>query len=155
MGQPFLAAVDYAHTPDGLEQLLLTAQELAGSGQVVLVFGAGGNRDVTKRPEMGEVAARLADVVLVTTDNPRDEDPAAIISQVESGMEDPQDVRIVPDRRNAIAQAVSLTRAGDVLLIAGKGHESTQTIGTSVRAFDDRVVLREALVAAYPEGVAS
>ncbi len=155
VGQPFLAVVDYAHTPDGLEQLLLTARELAGSGQVVLVFGAGGNRDVTKRPEMGEVAARLADVVLVTTDNARDEDPAAIISQVESGMEDPQDVRIVADRRNAIAQAVSLARPGDVLLIAGKGHESTQTIGASVRVFDDRVVLREALVAAYPDGVAS
>ena len=155
VGQPFLAAVDYAHTPDGLEQLLLTAQELAGSGQVVLVFGAGGNRDVTKRPEMGEVAARLADVVLVTTDNARDEDPAVIIAQVESGMEDVRSVRIVPDRRNAIAQAVSLTRAGDVLLIAGKGHESTQIIGTSVGAFDDRVVLREELVAAYPDGVAS
>lgn len=155
VGQPFLAAVDYAHTPDGLEQLLLTAQELAGSGQVVLVFGAGGNRDVTKRPEMGEVAARLADVVLVTTDNARDEDPAAISSQVESGMEDVHRVRIVPDRRTAIAQAVGLTRAGDVLLIAGKGHESTQIIGTTVGVFDDRVVLREALVAAYPDGVAS
>ena len=153
VGQPFLAAVDYAHTPDGLEQLLLTARELAVTGRVVLVFGAGGNRDVTKRPEMGEVGARLADIVFVTTDNPRDEDPAVIISEVVSGMNDPRDLRIEPDRRAAITKAVALARAGDVVLIAGKGHETTQTIGTLVTPFDDRVVLRAALVASGPCGV--
>ncbi|QXC62274.1 UDP-N-acetylmuramoyl-L-alanyl-D-glutamate--2,6-diaminopimelate ligase [Aquihabitans sp. G128] len=148
VGQPYLAVVDYAHTPDGLEQLLLTARELAGDGRVVLVFGAGGERDHAKRPMMGEVAARLADVVVVTTDNPRGEDPAAIISQVHDGMDDPRDLRIEPDRRQAIRMAVASAEAGDVVLVAGKGHETTQTIGSIVTPFDDREVLREALVAA-------
>ncbi len=147
-GQPYLAVVDYAHTPDGLEQLLLTARELAASGQVILVFGAGGDRDATKRPDMGEVAARLADVVILTTDNPRHEGPAAIMTQVQHGMDDPRDLRLEPDRRAAIAAAVAIARRGDVVLVAGKGHETTQTIGDTVWPFDDRIVLREAIVAA-------
>ncbi|MCU1496530.1 MAG: murE [Acidimicrobiales bacterium] len=146
VGQPFLAVVDYAHTPDGLEQLLATARELTEDGRVLVVFGAGGERDPSKRPLMGEVVARLADVVIVTTDNPRGEDAAAIISQVRSGMDDPRDLRIEPDRRAAIALAVAAASPGDVLLVAGKGHEATQTIGTTVTPFDDRVVLREALL---------
>ena len=145
-GQPFLAAVDFAHTPDGLEQLLISARELAGSGRVLVVFGAGGDRDPSKRPVMGEVAARLADVVIVTSDNPRHEDPAAIISQVQHGMEDPSHVHIEPDRRAAVSWAVAAARPGDVVLVAGKGHETTQTIGDRVIPFDDRVVLREALL---------
>ncbi len=153
-GQPFLAVVDYAHTPDGLEQLLGAARELAGAGKVVIVFGAGGNRDVSKRPEMGEVAARLADVVIITTDNPRDEDPAAIIAQVHDGMDDPRDLRIEPDRRAAIAAGVAACGPGDVLLVAGKGHEATQVIGTRVLPFDDRLVVRELLSAARSGGVA-
>lgn len=144
-GQPFLAVVDYAHTPDGLEQLLVTARELAGAGRVLLVFGAGGDRDATKRPAMGEVAARLADVVIVTTDNPRHEDPDAIISEVHAGMEDPRDLTVEPDRRTAIERAVRVAAPGDVLLVAGKGHETTQTVGDVASPFDDRVVLREAL----------
>ncbi len=144
-GQDFLAAVDYAHTPDGLEQLLGTARELAGPGRVLVVFGAGGDRDQTKRPEMGEVAARLADVVVLTTDNPRGEDPAAIIDQVQHGMDAPRDLRVEPDRRAAIALAVAEARPGDVLLVAGKGHETTQTVGDSAAPFDDRVELRRAL----------
>ncbi|MBX3313628.1 MAG: UDP-N-acetylmuramoyl-L-alanyl-D-glutamate--2,6-diaminopimelate ligase [Actinobacteria bacterium] len=151
-GQPYLAAVDYAHTPDGLEQLLTAARELADVGRVILVFGAGGDRDRTKRPFMGEVAARLADVVVVTTDNPRHEDPAAIIDEVERGMDDPRDLRTEPDRRAAIAVAVAEARPGDVLVVAGKGHETTQTIGDEVLPFDDRVELRAAIRAA---GVAS
>lgn len=146
-GQPFLAAVDYAHTPDGLEQLLTAARELAGPGRVLVVFGAGGDRDRTKRPAMGEVAARLADVVVVTTDNPRHEDPAAIISDVERGMDDVLDLRTEPDRRSAIAVAVAEARPGDVLLVAGKGHEATQTVGDTVTPFDDRDELRAALAA--------
>ena len=153
VGQPFLAAVDYAHTPDGLQQLLLTARELAGPGRVIVAFGAGGDRDGSKRPDMGEVAARLADVVIVTTDNPRHEDPAAIISQVQDGMADARDLRIEPDRRVAIALAVGAARPGDVVLVAGKGHETTQTIGDVVHPFDDREVVREALVALAGGGV--
>ncbi|MBA3280913.1 MAG: UDP-N-acetylmuramoyl-L-alanyl-D-glutamate--2,6-diaminopimelate ligase, partial [Acidimicrobiia bacterium] len=152
-GQPFLAAVDYAHTPDGLQQLLLTARELAGPGRVILAFGAGGDRDASKRPDMGEVAARLADLVIVTNDNPRHEDPAAIISQVQNGMEAPRDVRIEPDRRAAIALAVEAAEPGDVVLVAGKGHEATQTIGDEVLAFDDREVLRQVLQGVTGNGV--
>ncbi|CAN5771859.1 UDP-N-acetylmuramoyl-L-alanyl-D-glutamate--2,6-diaminopimelate ligase [soil metagenome] len=148
VGQGFLAVVDYAHTPDGLDQLLTTARELAGEARVLIVFGAGGERDHSKRPMMGEVAARLADVVIVTTDNPRGEDPAAIISQVQNGMDDPRDLRIEPDRRAAIELAVAAARAGDVVLVAGKGHETTQTVGSVITDFDDRVVLRDALIAA-------
>lgn len=148
-GQSFLAAVDYAHTPDGLDQLLSAGRELTGiDGRVIVVFGAGGHRDKAKRPLMGEVAARLADVVVVTSDNPRDEDPAAIISQVHAGIEDPTtDVRIEPDRTTAITIGVSVARPGDVLLVAGKGHETGQTTGDVTTPFDDRVVLRDLLKA--------
>ncbi|MCB0977082.1 MAG: UDP-N-acetylmuramoyl-L-alanyl-D-glutamate--2,6-diaminopimelate ligase [Acidimicrobiales bacterium] len=144
-GQPYLAAVDFAHTPDGLEQLLVTARELAGDGRVLIVFGAGGDRDRTKRPLMGEMAAQYADVVVVTTDNPRHEDPAAIIEDVKSGMERPTDLRTEPDRHRAIELAVAEARPGDVLLVAGKGHETTQTIGDEVFSFDDRLVLAAAI----------
>ena len=145
-GQDFLAAVDYAHTPDGLEQLLVAGRELAGRRRVIVVFGAGGHRDASKRPVMGEVAARLADVVVVTSDNPRGEDPAAIISQVQAGIEDlTTDIRIEPDRAQAIAIAVAEARSGDVLLVAGKGHETGQTVGDVTTPFDDRVVLRDLL----------
>ncbi|MBX3286357.1 MAG: UDP-N-acetylmuramoyl-L-alanyl-D-glutamate--2,6-diaminopimelate ligase [Actinobacteria bacterium] len=147
-GQPFLAVVDFAHTPDGLEQLLLAGRELAEGGRLLVVFGAGGDRDATKRPAMGEAAARLADVVVLTSDNPRHEDPAAIISEVHRGMEDTTHVHIEPDRRAAIAWAVGRSRPGDVLVVAGKGHETTQTVGDDVRPFDDREVLRAELVAA-------
>lgn len=152
-GQPFLALVDYAHTPDGLEQLLLAARELVGSGRVILAFGAGGDRDHSKRPQMGQVASHLADVVILTTDNPRHEDPAAIISQVESGIDEPLDLRIEPDRRTAITVAVAAARPGDVVLVAGKGHEATQTFGDEVLPFDDRSVLRDTLRAAWPHEV--
>ncbi|WP_426572587.1 UDP-N-acetylmuramoyl-L-alanyl-D-glutamate--2,6-diaminopimelate ligase [Aquihabitans sp. McL0605] len=146
-GQPFLAAVDYAHTPEGLRQLLEAARELA-TGRVIIVFGAGGDRDPGKRPKMGEAAGELADVVVLTTDNPRGEDPAAIISAVQNGMDQPNDLRIEPDRAAAIALAVEESGPGDVLLVAGKGHETTQIIGDVITEFDDREVLRGALVAA-------
>jgi UDP-N-acetylmuramoyl-L-alanyl-D-glutamate--2,6-diaminopimelate ligase len=149
-GQPFLAAVDYAHTPDGLDQLLTAGRELA-AGRLILVFGAGGDRDRSKRAPMGEVAARLADLVVLTTDNPRHEAPAAIISEVRRGMETPRDLRVEPDRRAAIELAVREARAGDVLLVAGKGHEGGQAIGETVVAFDDRLVLRQALLGAAGE----
>lgn len=147
LGQPFLAAVDYAHTPDGLEQLLVTARELAHDGRVVIVFGAGGDRDRSKRPRMGEVAGRLADDLVLTTDNPRTEDPAAIIDEIRRGATGPASVHVEEDRRTAIARAVTLTGPGDVLLVAGKGHETTQTVGDRVEHFDDREELRAALTA--------
>ncbi|HEY4378440.1 MAG TPA: UDP-N-acetylmuramoyl-L-alanyl-D-glutamate--2,6-diaminopimelate ligase [Acidimicrobiales bacterium] len=150
-GQPFLVVVDYAHTPDGLEQVVATARELAGTGRVLVVFGAGGDRDRTKRPAMGEAVAHGADVAILTSDNPRGEDPAAIISDVHQGITDLTDLLIEPDRRAAIEAAVARARAGDVLVVAGKGHETTQTIGAQVVPFDDRVVTREALRAAAVE----
>ncbi|MCU1358393.1 MAG: murE [Acidimicrobiales bacterium] len=147
-GQPFLVAVDYAHTPDGLAQLLGAGRELAGEGRVIVVFGAGGDRDRAKRPAMGEAADRLADIVVLTTDNPRGEGAAAIISDVQAGMEHRSDLRVEPDRGRAIGLAVSLAEPGDVVLVAGKGHETTQTVGDVAVDFDDRVVTRRALAAA-------
>lgn len=143
-GQPFLAAVDYAHTPDGLRQLLAAGRELA-TGRVIVVFGAGGDRDRGKRPEMGAAASALADAVILTTDNPRSEDPAAIMAAVQNGIAPTTDLLIEPDRTAAIRAGAAAARPGDVLLIAGKGHETTQTIGTTTTPFDDRSVLRTAL----------
>lgn len=146
-GQPFLVAVDYAHTPDGLDEVLATARELARPHRVLVVFGAGGDRDRTKRAPMGR-AAEAADVVVLTSDNPRSEDPDAIISDVRRGMTDIRDTTIEPDRRAAIAHAIAAAEPGDVVVIAGKGHETTQTIGDDVQPFDDRSVARETLAAA-------
>ena len=153
-GQPFLAAVDYAHTPDGLRQLLGAARELT-DGRVIIVFGAGGDRDHGKRPQMGEAAGELADLVVLTTDNPRGEDPAAIIDAVQHGIDAPTDLRIEPDRATAIALAVAEAEPGDVVLVAGKGHETTQVVGDVVTPFDDRLVLRAALADAGWHGEAA
>ncbi len=142
-GQPFTVLVDYAHTPDGLETVLAAARAVTDRS-LVLVFGAGGDRDRTKRPRMGEVAERLADRVVVTSDNPRGEPPDAIIAGIVSGMTNPPEL-VEPDRRAAIRHALAGARKGDVVLIAGKGHESTQTIGSVVVEFDDRDVARDEL----------
>ena len=144
-GQPFHVFVDYAHTPDGLEQLLLAAREIAGQGRVLVVFGSGGDRDHTKRAPMGEVASRVADEVVLTSDNPRSEDPSAIINAVLEGIADRRSLIVEPDRRAAIDAAIGHAQAGDVLVIAGKGHETTQITGDVVVPFDDRVVARELL----------
>jgi UDP-N-acetylmuramoyl-L-alanyl-D-glutamate--2,6-diaminopimelate ligase len=141
--------VDYAHTDDALRNLLETARPMA-SRRLITVFGAGGDRDRTKRPLMGMVAARLSDVVIVTSDNPRSEDPLRIIEEVKRGA-DPEtrqggaDVLTVVDRRDAIVQAVQMAGAGDVVLIAGKGHEKYQEIAGRTMAFDDIDVAHEAL----------
>ena len=135
--------VDYAHTPDALALALAAVRDHA-RGRVLLVFGAGGDRDRAKRPLMGAVAERLADVVWITSDNPRSEDPGAIASEIAAGMT-AGGARIVLDRREAIAAAVREAREGDVVLVAGKGHESTQTIGNQVLPFDDRAVARDLL----------
>jgi UDP-N-acetylmuramoyl-L-alanyl-D-glutamate--2,6-diaminopimelate ligase len=141
-GQPFSVVVDYAHKPDALDNVLRTARELA-DGRVVVVFGAGGDRDRQKRPLMGKVARDLADVVIVTSDNPRSEDPLAIIQDVLQGTG--TDVEIDPDRRSAIGRAIEVAAPGDVVVIAGKGHEQGQDVGGEKLPFDDRVVAREAL----------
>lgn len=142
-GQPFAVVVDYAHTPDGLEAVLATARSVT-RGRLWVVFGAGGDRDRSKRPQMGEVARRMADQVLVTSDNPRDEAPEAIIAEIVAGMDGRPDM-VEIDRGAAIAAAIGSAGEGDVVVIAGKGHEVTQTIGDAVTAFDDREVTRDAL----------
>jgi UDP-N-acetylmuramoyl-L-alanyl-D-glutamate--2,6-diaminopimelate ligase len=153
-GQPFPVVVDYAHTPDGLEQLLVAADDLVGTnpvddrGRLLVVFGCGGDRDRTKRPAMGEVAAERADVVVLTADNSRSEETGAIIEAVTQGFDRTHPHRatellVEPDRRAAIALALGRARPGDVLVVAGKGHETTQDLGGVVTDFDDRVVVAE------------
>jgi UDP-N-acetylmuramoyl-L-alanyl-D-glutamate--2,6-diaminopimelate ligase len=144
-GQDFTAVVDYAHKPDAVEAVL---RSLRGGcpGRLLVVIGAGGDRDRGKRPVMGEIAARLADVVVVTDDNPRSEDPAAIRAEVLSGaVGGPAEIHEVGDRHEAIRLAVSLARAGDCLVVAGKGHETGQEVAGHKHPFDDRDELRAAL----------
>jgi UDP-N-acetylmuramoyl-L-alanyl-D-glutamate--2,6-diaminopimelate ligase len=141
--------VDYAHTDDALRNLLETARPLA-HGRLITVFGCGGDRDRTKRPLMGAVAGRLSDVIVITSDNPRSEDPARIIEEIQRGItpdtrRERQSLLTIVDRRQAIARAVEIARAGDVVLVAGKGHEKYQVIGDHTLAFDDVAVAREAL----------
>lgn len=136
-GQAFSALVDYAHTPDALENLLVNVREIT-SGRVLTVFGCGGDRDRTKRPIMGEVAARLSDLVIVTSDNPRSEDPEAIIDEImEAFRKIPDHVSRNSDRRSAIAEAVGHARPGDTIVVAGKGHENYQLLGGRVIPFSD------------------
>ncbi|MGO9488911.1 MAG: UDP-N-acetylmuramoyl-L-alanyl-D-glutamate--2,6-diaminopimelate ligase [Solirubrobacteraceae bacterium] len=157
-GQDFAVLVDYAHTPDSLENVLRSARELiaaSGStqGRVICVFGAGGDRDRGKRPMMGEISSELADITIVTSDNPRSEDPERIIEQIMEGVRPSGagDVEAITDRREAIGRAVSLAGPGDVLVIAGKGHEQGQELaGARKVPFDDVTVAGEALEARDP-----
>ncbi len=139
--QPFTVVVDYSHKPGALENVLKTARELT-RGRVICVFGCGGDRDRGKRPVMGRIAAELADVAIVTSDNPRSEDPEAIIDEVLAGA---PDLQVEVDRREAIARGLELARAGDVVVIAGKGHEQGQEFHDRTLPFDDREVARDAL----------
>jgi UDP-N-acetylmuramoyl-L-alanyl-D-glutamate--2,6-diaminopimelate ligase len=141
-GQPFTVVVDYAHKPGALENVLRTARELT-SGRVVCVFGCGGDRDRGKRPLMGRIAADLADVAIVTSDNPRSEDPQAIIEEILAGM--PREPEVEPDRRRAIERALELAEPGDTVVIAGKGHERGQELAGEMLPFDDREVASETL----------
>jgi UDP-N-acetylmuramoyl-L-alanyl-D-glutamate--2,6-diaminopimelate ligase len=142
--------VDYAHTDDALRNLLETARPLA-RGRLITVFGCGGDRDRTKRPLMGAVAGRSSDLVVITSDNPRSEDPRRIIDEVQRGItadtvrDSSQRTLAIVDRREAISKAIALARPGDLVLIAGKGHEKYQVIGSKVLPFDDVAVAREAL----------
>ena len=155
-GQPFSVIVDFAHTPDGLEAALRSARAVAGGGRLITVFGCGGDRDREKRPQMGAVAATLADRVVVTSDNPRSEDPELIINAIISGVPGDYRDRVVsdPDRRRAFTVAFQQARPGDVVVIAGKGHETTQTIGAQVLPFDDRGVARALLAGMSSGGIA-
>jgi UDP-N-acetylmuramoyl-L-alanyl-D-glutamate--2,6-diaminopimelate ligase len=147
-GQPFVVLVDYAHTPDGLEQALRSlGLTHGGSDGLTVVFGCGGDRDRAKRPLMAAVATRLADRVVLTSDNPRSEDAAAIIAEAAAGAERPEVLIIEPDRGAAIALAVAGAGPGDIVLIAGKGHETGQVVGDRVLPFDDRAAARSALAA--------
>jgi len=141
-GQPFTVIVDYAHKPGSLERVLTAVRELADGGHVVCVFGCGGDRDRGKRPLMGRIASQLSDVAIVTSDNPRSEDPAAIIEEIVAGG---SDLEVEADRRAAIERALEAARPGDVVVIAGKGHEQGQEFRDRTVPFDDREVAREAL----------
>ena len=148
-GQPFPVIVDYAHTPDSLDNVLRAARGIVTGGRLIVVFGCGGDRDRGKRPQMGEVARRLADVAVVTSDNPRSEDPEAIVAEILVGAEGgPAELVVEVDRRAAIARALRDAAAGDVVVIAGKGHEQGQERDGVVTPFDDRDVAREALAGA-------
>jgi len=141
-GQLFEVIVDYSHKPEALESVLRTARELTG-GRVICVFGCGGDRDRGKRPLMGRIASELADVAIVTSDNPRSEDPQAIIDEIVAGVT--TDVEVEPDRAAAIERAISAADEGDVVLIAGKGHEQGQEFADRTIPFDDREVARDVL----------
>jgi UDP-N-acetylmuramyl-tripeptide synthetase len=145
-GQDFLVVIDYAHTDDALRNLLETVRGLEPR-RVVTVFGCGGDRDRTKRPLMGAVAARLSDVVVVTSDNPRSEPPETIVAEILRGMggRSRAEQHTLVDRREAIARALELAGPGDVVVIAGKGHETYQTVRDRNLPFDDRLVARELL----------
>lgn len=147
-GQDFAVVVDYAHTPDGLVNILKTAREMT-DGRILIAFGCGGDRDKTKRPIMGNIAAQYADIVMITSDNPRTEDPEVILQEVKAGAEKGKrprtQVLVEVDRKKAIQQVIQIAGPGDVVLIAGKGHETYQIIGNQTVYFDDRECARSAL----------
>ena len=143
-GQPFAVLVDYAHSPDSLEKILRLAAQVS-RGRCIVVFGCGGDRDRTKRPIMGRIGTQLADYAVFTSDNPRGEDPLAIIHEIEAGAAGAGNFESIPDRGREIERGIALAEAGDVVVIAGKGHETYQILGERVHDFDDRRVAREVL----------
>jgi UDP-N-acetylmuramoyl-L-alanyl-D-glutamate--2,6-diaminopimelate ligase len=145
-GQAFAVLVDYAHTDDALKNVLSTLRPLC-KGKLIALFGCGGDRDKTKRPRMARVCWEMADRIFVTSDNPRTEDPLRIIEDILSGFENPNDPRITvqPDRRAAIEAAIQAAGPDDIVLLAGKGHEDYQILGTTKIHFDDREIARQTL----------
>jgi UDP-N-acetylmuramoyl-L-alanyl-D-glutamate--2,6-diaminopimelate ligase len=146
-GQPYLVIVDYAHTDDALESLIRTARELNPKGRIITLFGCGGSKDRTKRPVMGEVTGRLSDLTILSSDNPRQEDPLKIISDIIVGVQKTSGKYVIePDREKAIGLAMDEARAGDIVLLAGKGHENYQILADRTLEFDDREKARVALI---------
>jgi UDP-N-acetylmuramoyl-L-alanyl-D-glutamate--2,6-diaminopimelate ligase len=146
MGQPFLVIVDFAHTDDALQNLVKTARELNPKGRVITLFGCGGGKDRSKRPIMGEVSGRLSDLTILTNDNPRQEDPLKIISDIVVGMQKSGGKYLIePDREKAIGLAFDEARAGDIVLLAGKGHEDYQVLADKTLPWDDRRIAQQAL----------
>jgi UDP-N-acetylmuramoyl-L-alanyl-D-glutamate--2,6-diaminopimelate ligase len=146
LGQPFLVIVDYAHTDDALENLIRTARELNPKGRIITLFGCGGEKDRTKRPVMGEVTGRLSDLTILSSDNPRGEDPLKIISDIIVGLQKTAGKYLIePDREKAIGLAMDDARAGDIVLLAGKGHENYQIVADRTFELDDREVATRAL----------
>ena len=146
LGQPFLVIVDYAHTDDALENLIRTARELNPKGRIITLFGCGGEKDRTKRPVMGEVTGRLSDLTILSSDNPRSEDPLKIISDIIVGLQKTGGKYLIePDREKAIGMAMEEARSGDIVLLAGKGHENYQILADRTFEFDDREMARRAL----------
>jgi UDP-N-acetylmuramoyl-L-alanyl-D-glutamate--2,6-diaminopimelate ligase len=146
LGQPFLVIVDYAHTDDALENLIRTARELNPKGRIITLFGCGGEKDRTKRPIMGEVTGRLSDLTILSSDNPRNEDPLKIISDIIVGLQKTAGKYLIePNREKAIGLAMDEARAGDMVLLAGKGHENYQILADRTLEFDDRIEARRAL----------
>src|SRR5438874_1799704 len=146
LGQPFLVIVDYAHTDDALENLIRTAGELNPKGRIITLFGCGGEKDRTKRPVMGEVTGRLSDLTILSSDNPRSEDPLKIISDIIVGLQKTAGKYLIePDREKAIGMAMDEARSGDIVLLAGKGHEDYQILADRTFEFDDREMARRAL----------
>jgi UDP-N-acetylmuramoyl-L-alanyl-D-glutamate--2,6-diaminopimelate ligase len=149
---PYTIIIDYAHSPDSLENILMTLRE-SKTGDIITVFGCGGNRDKTKRPKMGEIAARLSDITIVTSDNPRNEDPNLIIGDILDGMQGYESsTKVVADRTLAIEYAMRIAREGDVILLAGKGHETYQIIGNSKIDYDEREIIAKILKKLNNEG---
>lgn len=144
-GQKFPVIVDYAHKPEALESVLLAARDVVPSGKILVVVGCGGDRDPHKRPVMGRIAETMADVVVLTSDNPRSEDPKVIIEAMVAGMDRPEEATIIQDRAEAISWAVTHAGDNDLVLIAGKGHETTQVIGDQILDFDDRLTAFRAI----------
>ena len=141
MGEPYTVLIDFAHTPDALKGVLDALRPLV-RGRLIVVFGAGGDRDRGKRRPMAEAVAARSDFVLLTSDNPRREDPETILDDLEVGLEGVPYERVT-DRREAIGRALQIARRGDLVLLAGKGHERYQVVGTEKRPFDERVVVRD------------
>jgi UDP-N-acetylmuramoyl-L-alanyl-D-glutamate--2,6-diaminopimelate ligase len=143
-GQDFSVIVDYAHTPSSMENVLKLTKSL-NPNRVITIFGCGGDRDPGKRPLMGEVASKYSDVLIITSDNPRNEDPGQIIDQIVKGV-DHSSYRTIVDRTEAIREGIQIAQKGDIVMILGKGHETTQTIKGKTKPFDDRIEAEKALV---------
>jgi UDP-N-acetylmuramoyl-L-alanyl-D-glutamate--2,6-diaminopimelate ligase len=146
LGQPYFVVVDYAHTDDALENLIRTARELNPKGRIITLFGCGGGKDRTKRPVMGEVTGRLSDLTILSSDNPKMEDPLKIITDIIVGLQKTNGKYLIePDREKAIGVAMDEARPGDIVLLAGKGHENYQILADRTLEFDDRDMARRAL----------